>query len=95
MNCREQGWRRRSAASLARVLDVLGFGGGAMEEAGKVGESVVGLQVEARGRKLAEVEEVAAAAAAAVAVRAAIREEAVTGRAGCGPSRAIRAVRGQ
>ena len=64
---------------------------GVGEEVGRVGESVVGLQVGVRG-KLAEVEEVAAAA---VAVRAAIRGAIVQERAGYGPSRATRAVRGQ
>jgi hypothetical protein len=58
-----------------------------------VGESVVGLQAEVRGT-LAEVEEVVAVAAAAVVVvRAEIRGAVAQERAGCGPSRATRAVR--
>jgi hypothetical protein len=63
---------------------------GVGEEVGRVGGSVVGLQVGVRG-KLAEVEEVAAA----VVVRAAIRGAVVQERAEYGPSRATREVRGQ
>lgn len=83
---------------------VLGSGGGGVvEEVGRVGENVAGLLTEVRGREVAmrklaeggEVVVVVAAVAAAVVVRVAIHGAIGTGRAECGPSLAIREVRGR